>query len=226
MNATVQHALAAGSRVFEVLDSHQEVHEAPDASPLPRLQREIEYRDVGFRYSDAEAAVRALGKAAELAPNFPAAPLNLGIAQLRAGRKPEGIAALRRAQALAPENPAVLISLADALASADSTAAAIEEYLGAIEIDPTSARAHRGLGLCQIQKKSWPEAVSSLKQATSLDGNNADGWAMLGQAYLGLNDIPRAKQAAERCLAIKPGHETGKSVLNVARQARGSSAGQ
>jgi subfamily B ATP-binding cassette protein MsbA len=57
VNSTVQHALAAGSRVFEVLDSHQEVHEAPDAAPLPRLQHEIEYREVGFRYSDAEAAV-------------------------------------------------------------------------------------------------------------------------------------------------------------------------
>jgi tetratricopeptide (TPR) repeat protein len=178
-----------------------------------------------LRVEDAEAAVRALGKAAELAPNFAAASLNLGIAELRAGRKQEGIAALRRAQTLAPENPQVLVSLAEALASADSTAAAIEEYLGVIDIDPSNAKAHRGLGLCQIQKKSWPEAVSSLRQATTLDGNNADGWAMLGQAYLGLNDIPRAKQAAERCLAIKPGHTIGKSVLDVARQARGASTG-
>ncbi|MGH2570823.1 MAG: tetratricopeptide repeat protein, partial [bacterium] len=37
-----------------------------------------------LRGEDTEAAVRALGKAAELAPNFAAASLNLGIAQLRA----------------------------------------------------------------------------------------------------------------------------------------------
>jgi ATP-binding cassette, subfamily B, bacterial MsbA len=57
VNSTLQGALAAGSRIFSVLDTHQEVSEAPDAQPLPRLSREIEYRDVGFRYSDGEAAV-------------------------------------------------------------------------------------------------------------------------------------------------------------------------
>jgi subfamily B ATP-binding cassette protein MsbA len=57
VNSTMQGALAAGSRIFGVLDTHQEVAEAKDAEPLPRLSRELEYRDVGFRYSDGEAAV-------------------------------------------------------------------------------------------------------------------------------------------------------------------------
>jgi subfamily B ATP-binding cassette protein MsbA len=57
VNATIQGALAAGSRVFEVLDTHQEIWEAPDAVALPRMQRAVEYRDVGFCYSDGDAAV-------------------------------------------------------------------------------------------------------------------------------------------------------------------------
>ncbi|MBI3932149.1 MAG: ABC transporter ATP-binding protein [Acidobacteria bacterium] len=57
VNATVQGALAAGSRIFEVLDTHQEVREAPGAVALPRMQREVEYRDVGFRYADGDGAV-------------------------------------------------------------------------------------------------------------------------------------------------------------------------
>jgi subfamily B ATP-binding cassette protein MsbA len=57
VNATVQGALAASARIFEVLDVHEEVREAPGALELPRMQREIEYRDVGFRYSDGEASV-------------------------------------------------------------------------------------------------------------------------------------------------------------------------
>jgi subfamily B ATP-binding cassette protein MsbA len=57
VNATIQGALAAGTRVFEVLDTHHEIVEARDAVALPRLQAAIEYRDVGFRYSDAQAAV-------------------------------------------------------------------------------------------------------------------------------------------------------------------------
>jgi len=57
VNATLQGALAAGSRIFAVLDTHQEVREAADAARLPRMQREIEYRDVGFRYADGGGEV-------------------------------------------------------------------------------------------------------------------------------------------------------------------------
>jgi subfamily B ATP-binding cassette protein MsbA len=57
VNATLQAALAAGSRVFEVLDRHDEVPEAEDAVVLPRMQGEIEYRSVGFRYSDGHGSI-------------------------------------------------------------------------------------------------------------------------------------------------------------------------
>src|SRR5712691_4300317 len=57
VNATLQGALAAGTRIFEVLDTHLEVEEVPGAVELPRMRREIEYRDVGFRYVDGDAPV-------------------------------------------------------------------------------------------------------------------------------------------------------------------------
>jgi len=53
INATLQGALAAGARVFDVLDVHEEIHEAPDAKPLALMRGTIEYRDVGFRYAAA-----------------------------------------------------------------------------------------------------------------------------------------------------------------------------
>ena len=56
LNATLQGALAAGGRIFEVLDTHMEVREAAGSRPLARLQREIEYRDVGFQYADSQGA--------------------------------------------------------------------------------------------------------------------------------------------------------------------------
>jgi subfamily B ATP-binding cassette protein MsbA len=57
VNATLQGALAAGSRIFEVLDTHQEIHEDPAAVGLPRMTREVEYRNVGFRYTDSDGTV-------------------------------------------------------------------------------------------------------------------------------------------------------------------------
>jgi subfamily B ATP-binding cassette protein MsbA len=56
VNANVQQALAAGERIFAMLDTHSEVHEQPDASPLPRFGRVVEFRDVRFSYEGAEGA--------------------------------------------------------------------------------------------------------------------------------------------------------------------------
>jgi subfamily B ATP-binding cassette protein MsbA len=57
VNATLQGALAAGSRIFSVLDTHQEIRESEEAVALPRMQREVEYREVGFRYADGGGPV-------------------------------------------------------------------------------------------------------------------------------------------------------------------------
>jgi subfamily B ATP-binding cassette protein MsbA len=57
VNATLQAALAAGSRIFEVLDTHEEVREEEGAKALPRMREGIEYRGVGFRYADGHGAI-------------------------------------------------------------------------------------------------------------------------------------------------------------------------
>ncbi len=56
LNATLQGALAAGTRIFAVLDTHQEVQEPPDAVDLPPMRHELRYVNVGFRYHDADGA--------------------------------------------------------------------------------------------------------------------------------------------------------------------------
>jgi len=56
LNSTLQGALAAGERIFAVLDNHQEVREAPDAVVLPRMGEGVEYRKVAFRYADSDGS--------------------------------------------------------------------------------------------------------------------------------------------------------------------------
>jgi subfamily B ATP-binding cassette protein MsbA len=57
LNATLQGAMAAGARIFGVLDNHQEIQEAKDAVVLPRSQQGIEYRKVSFGYADTEGSI-------------------------------------------------------------------------------------------------------------------------------------------------------------------------
>jgi subfamily B ATP-binding cassette protein MsbA len=53
VNASVQQGIAAAQRIFELLDTHTEVAEAPGAPPLLPMARSIEFRDVSFEYEDA-----------------------------------------------------------------------------------------------------------------------------------------------------------------------------
>jgi subfamily B ATP-binding cassette protein MsbA len=52
VNANLQQAIAAATRIFEVLDTHSEVRERPGAKPMAPLTRGIEFRDVSFAYDD------------------------------------------------------------------------------------------------------------------------------------------------------------------------------
>jgi subfamily B ATP-binding cassette protein MsbA len=57
VNANLQQAIAASERIFEMLDTHTEVIEHPAAEPLPPFCHEIEFRDVGFGYSDTQGTI-------------------------------------------------------------------------------------------------------------------------------------------------------------------------
>jgi len=52
VNANLQQAIAAATRIFEMLDTHSEVLERPGARPIAGLSRAIEFRDVSFTYDD------------------------------------------------------------------------------------------------------------------------------------------------------------------------------
>jgi subfamily B ATP-binding cassette protein MsbA len=50
VNADLQQSMAAGERIFELLDSHNEVKDTPQAAVLLPFRRCIEFRDVRFAY--------------------------------------------------------------------------------------------------------------------------------------------------------------------------------
>jgi subfamily B ATP-binding cassette protein MsbA len=56
VNADLQQATAAAERVFEILDTHSEVRDRPDAAAMPPFSRDIEFRDVRFSYDGVDVA--------------------------------------------------------------------------------------------------------------------------------------------------------------------------
>jgi subfamily B ATP-binding cassette protein MsbA len=52
VNANLQQAIAAATRIFEILDTHSEVVESPTARPLTPLTHGIEFQGVSFAYDE------------------------------------------------------------------------------------------------------------------------------------------------------------------------------
>jgi subfamily B ATP-binding cassette protein MsbA len=57
---TVQQAIAAGERVFELLDTVPDIEDVPDAIELPAIQGAIAFDGVSFRYGTGEEVLRAV----------------------------------------------------------------------------------------------------------------------------------------------------------------------
>jgi subfamily B ATP-binding cassette protein MsbA len=57
VNASLQQAIAAAERIFEVLDKHTEVVEKPGAAALPTFRHAIEFREVVFAYDDSHRPI-------------------------------------------------------------------------------------------------------------------------------------------------------------------------
>jgi subfamily B ATP-binding cassette protein MsbA len=53
VNADLQQAMAAGERIFTMLDTHSEVREQPGAAPLPPFARQVTFNAVHFAYEGA-----------------------------------------------------------------------------------------------------------------------------------------------------------------------------
>jgi len=55
---TVQQAIAAGERVFELLDTVPEIEDAPDAIELPTIRGAVAFEHVSFRYGTGDEVLR------------------------------------------------------------------------------------------------------------------------------------------------------------------------
>ena len=81
------------------------------------------------------------------------------------------------------------------------------------------------LGFCYIRAAKYVEAARIYRQATEADPANADGWAGLGNAYLGQENYSAAEQAFAKAKAIDPNNVAMKKGLDLLNQARQEAGG-
>lgn len=63
--ASIQKALAAGDRVFGILDLKETITDAPDAIELPPVKGRVEFKDVSFAYNPGETVLKDISFAVE-----------------------------------------------------------------------------------------------------------------------------------------------------------------
>lgn len=65
VNDTIQRALAAADRIFEVLDTEPDLKDLPDAIEIPPIKGEVTFEDVHFRYTTGEEVLSGINIHAE-----------------------------------------------------------------------------------------------------------------------------------------------------------------
>ena len=83
----------------------------------------------------------------------------------------------------------------------------------------SDALANTELSYAHIKAGRWLDAADAARAALGVDPTSASAWANLGVALYKLGDVPGARQALERSLALNPKNEALRSVL--ARMPRG-----
>jgi tetratricopeptide (TPR) repeat protein len=139
----------------------------------------------------------------------------------RAGDTPKVVEVYQRLAQLNPSNHVLLAKLADLLLKQGMQEAAAAEYERAAtaaqaagqaaeskrlykkvrDLTPESPQADLALAEQQLHEGKYAEAVGELSKATAGDPKNGLAWRLLGEAYLGQEQVIEAVTALERAMA-------------------------
>lgn len=130
----------------------------------------------------------------------------LALDHLRADRKDEAIATLRRALRENPDNVDALHTLAQAYWGNDERVSDIEALLRrATELAPALAPAWILLGLLLHQSDRSEEAIACYLRAAEITPDDPSVWSGLGADYAQIGDMEKATAAYGRSVELQPG---------------------
>lgn len=183
---------------------------------------EAAYADGIFRTAlgDIKAAVSALQRALELAPNYAPAILSMGSVEYQRGRRNEGWRLFESLVPL-PKNTPDLCEIIDEAGSfliqirAYSDGLAL--YRAAAVRFAAAAVFHQGLGCCAGHEGLHDEAVAASERALRLEPGSQEMVNDLGWSLLEAGRLAEAEVVLERAVRMDPSDELARENLRVCR---------
>lgn len=183
---------------------------------------EAAYADSIFRTAlgDIQAAVSALRRALELAPNYAPAILSMGSVEYQRGRRNEGWRLFESLVSL-PKNTPDLCKIIDEAGSFLIQIRAYGDglalYRAAAVRFPAVVVFHQGLGCCAGHEGLHDEAISASERALRLEPGSQEMVNDLGWSLLEAGRLAEAEVVLERAVRMEPSDELARENLRVCR---------
>lgn len=188
--------------------------------------------DYGEAHGDLARVLETIGRLDEASIEYresarclpgEALPLyNLGVVLVRLGRLDDAEAQFRAALRLSPDYAEAHNNLGAILRRRGRAVEAVSEYREAVRLMPASGLSHRNLGDALQDLRRLDEALAEYQAARRdpASAGDADLFAGMGFALLGLGRIPESVQAFEAALKLQPALASASAGLARARARR------
>ena len=155
--------------------------------------------------ADPQTALQAYQRATELDPNLPLSWLGQARALRQLGQVDKAIAAYDEAEKqLSADHPFPYSERAELLLQQGRADEAGRDFAQEAERAALSSTLLGGWGRALHQQNLLAPARQKIEAATALEPNNAQLWDELGRICLALEDLPSARQAAQRAVELAP----------------------
>jgi tetratricopeptide (TPR) repeat protein len=162
------------------------------------------------RAGRADAALLCFQKAAAMAPQFPQAHYNLGVAFGQAGRNDDALKSFQKAASLAPGFAEAHANLGTALLEAGRLEEAVTTLVKAAKLAPRIAAVHNSLGAALKQQGRLKEAAQAYRAALALAPAYPEALCNLAAVLCDMGALDEAtalcRSAIERAPSLAKAH--------------------
>ncbi|MCI4321426.1 MAG: tetratricopeptide repeat protein [Thermoplasmata archaeon] len=162
--------------------------------------------EVLSQQNEEEKALRFVEALLRREPQNPLFLRRRGQLLLKAGRRTEGLQALRTAVEAAGADPHVRFEVAEALRAGGAYADAVQQYRQALQLDPKSRPGRLALAETLTVAGRYNEAIPIIDELLTEDPNDIGAWQSRANAYRALGRTADLQYSLKAILLLDPNH--------------------